>query len=147
MDNKRKLSNMLLRVATELEANYGLTGDIMVPEMPAPLPIATPDFIRDQTGPHGQGAGPGKGQGCGQVMEMEGDSEIYELQSRVINVLNNYGVVWEQPLVEELVGLIEQHEVEEFPEHLEEPLSHLEGKPAEAETLCPICGGEVCSCA
>ena len=126
--DKKKLSNMLLRVATELEVDYG----ILAPDMPAPAPVMAPDFIRDQTGPHGQGAGPGKGQGCGRAMETEDNAEIYELQTRVINVLNKYGVVWEQPLVEELVGLIEQHEVEEFPEHLEEePLSHLEGKPVE----------------
>lgn len=166
--DKKKLSLLLTRVAKQLETQCGswespMGGDSCVmdeelmPMMPMPPaePVSESDFRRDQTGPHGRGAGPGKGKGCGQMMEgdpefrrdqtgphgrgagpgkgegcgqmMEGDSEILMLRGRVVNVLNKYGCPWDDDLVDELVGLIEQHEVEEFPGH-PEPLAHLEGK-------------------
>jgi len=106
---KKKLSTMLFRIASAIEADFG----VIVP--PMAQPVNEIDFIRDQTGPHGQGMGPGKGQGCGctQMEEAVEDVGTLRIREQVTNTLNKYGIDWSQDMVNELVNLMKQPEIEE----------------------------------
>lgn len=78
----------------------------------------------------------------------EDDCEIYELRDRIYKIFYKYNSVpFSEDLVNDLVALIEQHEVEEFPEHAaEEPEAHLSGKTQmEFNEKGSSCGSN-CSC-
>lgn len=119
MVNKKKFAEKLKKIAKLIEAcggdicqcggecGCGCGSAAAIPMMP-PMPVEEP--IPPQGVPE------------------EGDQEILDLRNQVLSLFTKYQIEAPQELINEVVGLIEQHEVEEFPEHAaEEPLNHLQG--------------------